>query len=58
LTNQFLVIVQIQPTLFLGRYKWYLSNLVTPCGAEVLHDVGFDEDVRDLSGRDCDTLES
>jgi hypothetical protein len=31
---------------FLGRYK---------CCTEALHDMDLDEDVRDLSGRGCDT---
>jgi hypothetical protein len=35
---------------FLNRYKWYQSNFVTPCDAEELHDVGPNEDVKNLSG--------
>jgi hypothetical protein len=42
---------------FLG-YKLYRSNLVTPCGTKIHHGAGPDMDARDLSGRDCDTLES
>lgn len=44
--------------LFLGCYKWYLNNLVTPCSARTLHDIGPDEDVRDLRGEDYDTPKS
>lgn len=35
--------------LFLGGYKWYQSNLVILCGAKVLHGVGPNEDIGDLS---------
>jgi hypothetical protein len=45
-------------SVFLGHYKQYQSSLVTPYGGGVLHDMGPDEDVKDLSGGDCDTPEN
>jgi hypothetical protein len=42
--------------LSLGRYKW--SNLITPCCVGALHDVDLDEDIKDLSGGECDIPEN
>jgi hypothetical protein len=37
--------------------KWYQSNLIISCGVGTLHrDMGLDEDVRNLSEGDYDTL--
>ena len=44
--------------IFLDRYKWYQSNLATQCGAKALHGMDPNKDVMDLSGQDCDILES
>lgn len=44
--------------LSLSFEKWYQSILVTPSGVGALYVVDFEEGIRDLSGKDCDTLES
>ena len=53
LTSYFEVI-----TLIPSRYKRYQNNLITLYGVETLCDMDPDEDVNDLNGRDCDTLEN
>jgi hypothetical protein len=57
LTSPFRVITQMWLALSLDFYKWY-QNLVIPCGIEALHGMDLNKDVRNLSGRNCDTLES
>jgi hypothetical protein len=41
--------------VFPESLQFYHSNLVTPCGAGVLHDMDPNKDVRDLSVGACDT---
>jgi hypothetical protein len=55
LTRHFRMIAQRYLTLFVSHYKWYHSK-VSNTGA--LHNMNPNKDVRDLSGGDCDTLES
>jgi hypothetical protein len=57
LTSLFGIIAQM--CLSLRHNKWYQNNIITSCGVGALrYDVGFDEDVRDLSGKNCDTPKS
>jgi hypothetical protein len=58
LISSFGIIAQMWLALPLSFEKWYQSNLVTLSGAGALYVVDFEEGVRDLSGKDCDTPES
>ena len=42
----------------MDHYKQYRSHLGRSCGSEGTWPMGFDDDIKDLSGGDCDTLES
>jgi hypothetical protein len=44
LTCYLRVIEQMWLTFFLSHDKWYQINLITPCDAKTLHDMGFKED--------------
>ena len=41
-----------------GRYKWYQNNLITPYSTKVQDDADPDDDVNNLSEKNCDTLKS
>lgn len=53
--SHFGLIAQMWLTFSQGHHKWYQGSLVTLCGAEALHDVSPNEDVRNLSRGVCDT---
>jgi hypothetical protein len=50
LTSLFGIITLIWLAFSLSRYKWYQSNLITPCDARTLYDL----QKFNLSGEDCD----